>query len=812
MNYSASNISFITDPTLDSSIIYYFSDDQILPLSGYSAKGVLQVYNEDTQEIETFNLTCKPRYRDNAIKFSLSDIVRNYGTIDYKADMSDITDSRQIISFKFTASVYDQNDNVILSLWSEEPHWTIDSTLDKYDNVEDYNVNENNKTYLMQSENSKFLTTFKGEHYVTPETPATLTALNGYFGGTHSGLTSPIHCIVYNLYRSNLQMVEKTVYDSITDQTVAYYYDSNTQWVNNLPIGGTVTSSHASVVNQNGVLYIGSLMYTGNFEGLCFENSLIPDNAPLGYDVSVDVKYQAGYQAFSFRAYNNENPSVYNEHKLNNATNNIFSVPGYYDSFKITTDSGGAYIQINSITITAKTGNILTPITSQVSAITYTTTYPPAFEPDKSLMIYEQEFVMIDHYEYAANYPMFNGMSIMKINGAEPTTAVGWIEHVNGAMKVSMNHTGNKTLTIKTNGYYIKQNKYHRLQFDIIDHSTSSLNNNYADIELIVFAGHNYTVNNFINAKANIKGHYDLVIYNDFPGDTDLYMYFKMSAQGFTTDAWVTIDNIYIQDTTGTTNSTTITPLAETVITSAITYTTGTTYSSTPFNGFTKKVPRTVLEQEDAFQQLIIYNDYNPISALDFPIPSTDIMTASGRMLYIPAGPLNLTNYFSGVSFQNVDYYDVFARNGTNTQISEKVRFTVKKGRGDLTEIPIIYKNRLGTFDTVVFYRGYEKTLQAEKNIINNKLNTYRNNAYGFLSKTPKQVVLSVNKTAKIKVFSDYLSEDISLSIADLFYSDEIYLWMNDQQIPVLVYDKEMVQLIKENRQLIRYEITFNII
>ena len=140
-------IEFGFELGLDESVIFYYSDPSNVFLTGATIQGNLQIYNEQTGNIDTFTLQTITNQQYVAIAFTLSNFLRNYATSNYHVNITNIQDSQQIVSYSFNASALDVSGNTLMSFFNTAPNYYIDSTLDKWDN---FIVSVDDTQFLLQ--------------------------------------------------------------------------------------------------------------------------------------------------------------------------------------------------------------------------------------------------------------------------------------------------------------------------------------------------------------------------------------------------------------------------------------------------------------------------------------------------------------------------------------------------------------------------------------------------------------------------------------------------------------------------------------
>ena len=852
ISYTPAPIEFFFSLDLDENVIFYFKDLDNIVLSACTIViGQLQVYNEATQQIDFFTLSTLPNYSDNAIAFTLSNFLRNYVIDNYNVDITGITNSQQIISYQFVAECFDYSGNTLLSLTSNPLNmYAIDGTQDKWDS---YMVSDDYPQFLLQNPDSQFLTTYSGEYFVSYSSPATLYVLTGQYD--NNNLISNLYSVVYNFHRWNTLPITQTTTTEIplTGQTLQYQYNISTPWytyqsVNNAenitsPIGSVITPQttqingtwNCAISNINDQInLVDNTQEAYASTGLLFPLSII-NNFPLGNSCIIDVSALSPAIVWKLNLYKHSTSQTTYSYTLNLGTNN-FSLPITsvfdYDSFSITSSQSGSSISISSIEINAITGQVITQgqQMEEVSSITYTTSYVGS-PPDTSGAFVNSPMTSTNHYETSYNYPIPSGWTLGTTNEDNLAPNPTWIESISSTSSGLCckflpidGYANQPTLQLINNTPIPLNNTYYRVQFDITSDTTSSVYYGYSMSYISIFAGKELDINTGQNQQhSSIIGHYDIIIENTWSSNVNFYFslgsifsYTTMQELGLN-DVQITIENFLLQTTTSTTSGITKTVLPETIITSAVTWSEQEIYYNiyTPFSGFITYSAQTTTSTlpQDEYVQKTLLNPFSYVNNVNDT--SGQPQSSTGRLLYLPSGSYNLNLIWNDLLFQNIDYYTIQCQDVNNNIISETITYQVKVGRQDLTSVPITYKNRLGSYDTIIFYRGYIKTLNLSPTPITKKMNRFTNNGYGFTEKTSRTILLSQLKDRNIQVFSDYLTQEQSLSVEDLIYSTNIYIWYDYgygcMQLPVQIIDTSIVQMIIENREQIKYEINFSI-
>lgn len=389
-----------------------------------------------------------------------------------------------------------------------------------------------------------------------------------------------------------------------TGQTLLFEYNSATTWVNSIPSGSTFlndSDTSFTITDFNGAIFLEWTKPNGDIQtpsGLTWTNALLPIQRKIGYNIVVVVDNISQSNDFNFITYNSTY-TAQNTYNLVQGTNyftegtemnsNTFSVFYSYENNPMTIP---AFIQISSIQIYDAFGEIITSgITTGISSITYTETQL-GIPVDTTGLIFNCDFNNVVGYQYPDNFPMFNGLILdLDSYGNDPTIEEIQINQANGGMKFTCNFIPNIQLyTMSTIVNWCNPNTFYRIQFDILDHSISNKVGNNADIYFKISIGQQSVVINKGNDNPNLRYHYDIIMQDtiDTVGQVPLSLGFENPFGFFTyQNAWIVIDNLFLQTTTSTVASVNTSPLQPYLINSSVVYNSAITYSSEYYNSFT---------------------------------------------------------------------------------------------------------------------------------------------------------------------------------------------------------------------------------
>ena len=171
-------------------------------------------------------------------------------------------------------------------------------------------------------------------------------------------------------------------------------------------------------------------------------------------------------------------------------------------------------------------------------------------------------------------------------------------------------------------------------------------------------------------------------------------------------------------------------------------------------------------------------------SILSFRIDST---TTSGTIQYVPSSPASLNkidnaNLITGVQpiiTSDVASYTLQAV-GTLSSLSEVKTFVIKENC-KYNVNTLIFQNNLGAFDSFTFYLGDMSTTAIEKKDMKVNVDTVVGTDIVYSMNEREKVTYYTKKSPSLKLMSDWISEEESNWLLELFSSPEIYLQSGDE-------------------------------
>jgi hypothetical protein len=197
--------------------------------------------------------------------------------------------------------------------------------------------------------------------------------------------------------------------------------------------------------------------------------------------------------------------------------------------------------------------------------------------------------------------------------------------------------------------------------------------------------------------------------------------------------------------------------------------------------------------------------------------------TVIAKELTLPAGPNDLSaipigNYVSGPNppiNTNTDYkYEIYLSNSADTTISQTKTFTFQSC-SKYDTVRIMFLNRLGAWDYFNFTLVSRDTININKTIY--KKNIPITYYYGTTFMDRENTVLDSNVMKTKKVTSNWLTDEESTWLEELFTSPEVYEVIED---PFAAYQKKFIPVVvtttsqeikkRVNDNIYNYELEFS--
>lgn len=167
-----------------------------------------------------------------------------------------------------------------------------------------------------------------------------------------------------------------------------------------------------------------------------------------------------------------------------------------------------------------------------------------------------------------------------------------------------------------------------------------------------------------------------------------------------------------------------------------------------------------------------------------------NLIPASTSILSIEISPARLNAQQAGFISDSTNYFTVqeFAGN------SEQFKIFVSHEQKIKNTFSILYKNSLGVTDSKDFILVSENNLTIDRQ---------------FYTNANENKLYDINITDEYKVFSDWVTEDISRSFKDLFTSPVHKVWNNSVLSDIILNNSDEVIQNRWNNKLIQYQIDF---
>lgn len=163
----------------------------------------------------------------------------------------------------------------------------------------------------------------------------------------------------------------------------------------------------------------------------------------------------------------------------------------------------------------------------------------------------------------------------------------------------------------------------------------------------------------------------------------------------------------------------------------------------------------------------------------------------------------NLISSNSAISYS----ISLYTSNGTN--IFETKNFIIDRGCIDNKSYQLLWLNEKGGFDGYNFTKESHEYLNITKNIFNKNIYSQVDGLIVNSQEERNQKILNLNINEEITVSSDWLDENMSRNISNIFLSREVFLITEDEIIPIII-NNEKVEILTNNNDLVQYNFTFN--
>jgi hypothetical protein len=208
-------------------------------------------------------------------------------------------------------------------------------------------------------------------------------------------------------------------------------------------------------------------------------------------------------------------------------------------------------------------------------------------------------------------------------------------------------------------------------------------------------------------------------------------------------------------------------------------------------------------------------NNNTLITSMDISNPDVDSNNRLKQSKVIGVGTKNIDDYriansLPAINWSNISYYTVRLYDNTyNAVRSETLRFNIDCESRYKTH-RIAFLNALGEFDYFNFKQGYNKKQKSELTTYRRRVGGVEIGEWSYTKQERGTTVFNSYSEDEIVLKSDWLTEEESLWLKELFTSKEVYLFDdNNEPVPIVLLDTEVEEKVNIQMPLFRLEVTF---
>ena len=154
--------------------------------------------------------------------------------------------------------------------------------------------------------------------------------------------------------------------------------------------------------------------------------------------------------------------------------------------------------------------------------------------------------------------------------------------------------------------------------------------------------------------------------------------------------------------------------------------------------------------------------------------------------------------------------YTIMLLNSTNVQESEAVTFNLDQQCSKYEPVRLHWLNRLGGVDSFNFnLKSIDKT-DVKRESYHQQHHTFTGFTYDYTKASRGQTDYDIQMTEKLTVNTDYLTEDESIWMEDLFTSPVLYREVNNELIAMNITGKSIQKKTSLNDKLMQYKFELN--
>ena len=162
--------------------------------------------------------------------------------------------------------------------------------------------------------------------------------------------------------------------------------------------------------------------------------------------------------------------------------------------------------------------------------------------------------------------------------------------------------------------------------------------------------------------------------------------------------------------------------------------------------------------------------------------------TTSGNVQYVPSSPASINNIDNANLISGTQplitaataTYTIKAIGAVFAQMSELKTFVIQENC-KYNVNTLIFQNNLGGFDNFTFYLGDESTTEIERKDMKVNVDTVVGTDIVYSMNEREKVTYYTKKSTSLKLMSDWITEEESNWLLELFSSPEIYLQNGDE-------------------------------
>jgi hypothetical protein len=209
---------------------------------------------------------------------------------------------------------------------------------------------------------------------------------------------------------------------------------------------------------------------------------------------------------------------------------------------------------------------------------------------------------------------------------------------------------------------------------------------------------------------------------------------------------------------------------------------------------------------------------YSYVNTLPLPLPHLF------SIMCLPIGPANLNLMSNGGLITNettstivvgdlIDettiYYQVHLQSGLNIT-SETIKINLDHNCYKHNGVQFLYLGELSTFETFSARMGDIKSYETSRSEVKTNYNKFNGTSYGHNIGDRGRSVVNLTTQEERVVLTDWITDEQSIDLMELFNSPEVYIILNGEIYPIIITTKSYDEKTIRNNRLYNYKIGFD--